>query len=78
VRLGGEQLQQPGLTPERRFELETAWGDAYQHLGVLYLDRKHEPQQARGYFVRALEIGPARRPLITEQYMERTYPNQSP
>jgi tetratricopeptide (TPR) repeat protein len=77
VRLGGEQLQQAGLSPERHFELETAWGDAYQHLGVLYLEHKHEPEQARGYFARALEIGPVPRPRITD-YMDRTYDHRRP
>ena len=68
VKLGEEQLADPGLDPERRFALNEAFGDAHQNLAVLELTLRRNGAKARQWLERALEIGPPsreqRRPLL--------------
>lgn len=69
ARLGEVQLAAMEPDDEARWELENAWGDAYENLGVLYLGHKNDPETARGYFEKSVEIGPEPRRLLTEVYI---------
>lgn len=71
VEMGAEQLQQPGLDEDQVFELENAWGDAYQNLGVLYLEVEDDPARALPFFEKCVEIGPEPRPQVTMEYLPR-------
>jgi len=74
VELGGAQLADPDLDEDAREALTEAWGDAHQNLGVLYLEYKNDPETARGWFEKSLEIGPYPRPIVTEEYLPRCTP----
>ena len=69
VAMGEEQGANPDLDEEARFELENAWGDAFQNLGVMLATLKDDPAAALPHFRRAAEIGPAPRPVVTELWI---------
>jgi len=69
ARLGELQLAAMDPDDDARWELENAWGDAYENLGVLYLGHKRDPEMARGFFEKSIEIGPDPRRLLTEVYL---------
>lgn len=71
VELGRGQLADPDLDEERRRELTEAWGDAHQTLGILLLEHEGDPEAARTWFERSVEIGPLPRPSVTEIYLPR-------
>lgn len=71
VRLGEEQLAAGGLDETQRFDVANAWGDAYQNLGVLYLSRDDQPEVARTWFQRSVDIGPNPRPTITGVWLPK-------
>ena len=71
VKMGEAQLEMRELDDEARRELTEAWGDAHQNLGVLYFDFRDDPQTARAWFEKSVEIGPYPRPLVTEDYLPR-------
>jgi len=70
VRMGEEQLLVSDLEEEARWELENAWGDAFQNLGVLHLLHRGDPEAARRFFERSVEIGPEPRPLVGEVWLK--------
>jgi len=69
VELGRQQLASSSLDKDARWELENAWGDAHQNLGVLHLMLRNDAQGARPWFERAGEIGPDPRPVINELWL---------
>ena len=71
VELGAQQLEVTELEGEELDALTEAWGDAHQNLGTLYLDFENDPQTARVWFEKSLEIGPFPRPIVTEEYLPR-------
>jgi hypothetical protein len=51
---------------ERELEqIENAWGDAFQNLGILYQVHRQDPGKARAFYERSLAIGPGPRTDIT-------------
>ena len=58
VELGAEQLEDTALEGEDLVDLQEAWGDAHQNLGVLYLTLRNDPEKAREWFEKCVEIGP--------------------
>ncbi|MBI5431566.1 MAG: hypothetical protein HZA52_01915 [Planctomycetes bacterium] len=71
VELGERQLADTTLAKDRRFELENAWGDAHENLGVLALEHDHDVAAARKWFQRAVEIGPDPRPKVTDVWLKQ-------
>ena len=71
VRMGEEQLADASLGEDQRWELENAWGDAFQNLGVMHLVLKNDPATARRYFERSVEIGPEPRPVVREIWIPK-------
>lgn len=71
VELGALQLEQTELEGAELEALTEAWGDAHQNLGVLNLEYKNNPQAAREWFEKSLEIGPFPRPIVTEEFLPR-------
>jgi len=69
VQLGEQQLLTGELSDDQRWELENAWGDAFQNLGVLHLVHKADPEAAQRFFERAMEIGPEPRPLVRDVWI---------
>jgi tetratricopeptide (TPR) repeat protein len=69
VELGERQLESEELTEEERRDLMEAWGDVHQNLGVLNFHLKSDPEGARHWFERAVEIGPDPRPLVSDGYL---------
>lgn len=69
VALGREQLEarEDGveLDEDELYNLLNAWGDAHQNLGVLHLTLRKDPITARGWFEKAVDIGPDPREAIT-------------
>lgn len=65
VEMGAEQVKDETLEETPRFDLENAWGDAFQNLGVLYANHKNDPEGAIAWFEKAIEIGPEPRPLLS-------------
>lgn len=65
IALGAEQLADEDLSEDARWELENAWGDAHQNMGFLHLVNLNDPQAARPWFERCVEIGPDPRPFVT-------------
>ncbi len=70
------ELAAGDLPAERRaevetalYELENAWGDAHQNLGILKLVFADDRAKAREYFERSVEIGPAPRPDVTNSLL---------
>lgn len=61
VELGREQLQDPHLDEDERYNLNEAWGDAHQNLAILELTIRKNPAKAREWLAKSLEIGPASR-----------------
>ena len=69
VALGEEQLADADALDERaRWELENAWGDAHENLGVLFALRGERDEAIR-WFERAVEIGPERRPMPSNAWL---------
>ena len=68
VALGKAQLADPNLDEEARYNLLNAWGDAHQNLGVLHASHYGDIETARGFFERAVDIGPDPRVEITERW----------
>jgi hypothetical protein len=70
TQLGGPQLAEGQLDEAERYALTEAWGDAFYNLGILYLDHRAQPERARFFFERSLEIGPpdVRRVTGTREY----------
>lgn len=58
LQLGELQLAEAPLDEQQRYDLTEATGDAAYNLGILYLDHRNQPERARYYFERSLEIGP--------------------
>ncbi|MCZ6597356.1 MAG: tetratricopeptide repeat protein [Planctomycetota bacterium] len=69
VRMGEEQLQDETLEEELRLELENAWGDAHENLGVLFANHKGDPEVAVGWFTKSVEIGPEPRTVISNHWL---------
>lgn len=69
VELGERQLADTTLAQRARYELQNAWGDAHQSLGVLSLVHRRDALTARLWFEKALSIGPDPRPLISNEYL---------
>ncbi|TAJ21495.1 MAG: hypothetical protein EPO68_04625 [Planctomycetota bacterium] len=69
VELGERQLADATLAQRARYELQNAWGDAHQSLGVLSLVHRRDALTARLWFEKALAIGPDPRPLISNEYL---------
>ncbi|MFT5049474.1 MAG: tetratricopeptide (TPR) repeat protein [Chlamydiales bacterium] len=61
VELGEAQLAETTLEGDELIDLQEAWGDAHQNLGVLYLTLRNDPVKAREWFEKCVEIGPAPR-----------------
>lgn len=78
VEAGKTQLENNELTKDQRWELENAWGDAHENLGVLWLEHKQDPAAARRWFQRAIEIGPDPRPRVVEYWLARCDAAQAP
>ncbi len=64
IAMGAEQIQDPTLSEDDRDALENAWGDAYQNLGYLYLVDLKQPEKARPYFEKCIDLGDPR-PIVT-------------
>lgn len=60
IDMGREQIGDPSLSPDAREALENAWGDAYQNMGFLHVVHRREPELARGFLLRSLELGDPR------------------
>jgi tetratricopeptide (TPR) repeat protein len=69
ARQGDQQVAETQLEGRALFDLNEAWGDAYQNLGVLYLTIRNDPAAAKPYFEKALEIGPPSRAWIRESLL---------
>jgi tetratricopeptide (TPR) repeat protein len=67
AKLAAEDLDaaQRDALDQSLYELENAWGDVFQNLGILELVHRGNPAGARAFFERSLEIGPGPRPDIT-------------
>jgi tetratricopeptide (TPR) repeat protein len=61
VKDGEPQLAAGDLTPEAHEALVEAWGDAHQNMGILEMTLRQRPAEAKTWFTKALEIGPASR-----------------
>lgn len=71
VELGEEQLDALDPEDEAHPVLVEAWGDAHENLGVLWLEHRGDPEAARLWFDRAVEIGPYPRVQITNGWYAR-------
>ncbi|MEO0651986.1 MAG: hypothetical protein AAFZ65_15030, partial [Planctomycetota bacterium] len=71
VALGETQLANPDLDDQARYDLENAWGDAHENLGVLHLEHLNDPDAAAQWFERAVEIGPDPRPIVSGAWLPR-------
>jgi tetratricopeptide (TPR) repeat protein len=71
VEVGERELADPALDKDRRLELQNAWGDAHENLGVLALQHDRDAASARKWFQRAVEIGPDPRPMVTDLYLKQ-------
>jgi tetratricopeptide (TPR) repeat protein len=72
VRLGEAQLTDvSALDAQSLYELENAFGDAHENLGVLHLEHRRDPDAAESWFARAVEIGPDPRPIVSEYWLPR-------
>jgi len=69
VELGGAQIEAGGLDAKALYELENAWGDAHQNLGVLACVHRNAPADALPWFAKAREIGPDPRPVLDEYWL---------
>ncbi|MBM3975765.1 MAG: hypothetical protein FJ299_02105 [Planctomycetes bacterium] len=69
VELGERQLADPTLSQRARYELQNAWGDAHQSLGVLELVHRGDKLTARLWFEKALSIGPDPRPIVSDEFL---------
>lgn len=69
IEVGERQLADPELVDQARFEVENAWGDVYQNLGVLWASLKKSPADALPFFERSVEIGPEPRPMVTQLWI---------
>jgi tetratricopeptide (TPR) repeat protein len=70
IQYGNEQLAGVELTGGLN-DLEEAWGDAHQNMGVLCLTLKNDPRTARDWYQKSVEIGPPSRQWITDQIIPR-------
>ena len=57
---GAAQIEAP-MGDQERYDLNEAWGDAHQNMGILEMTLRGNPEPARDWFVKALEIGPPSR-----------------
>ncbi len=69
VETGRRQLAAGDLDEDATWELENAWGDAHQNLGVYFANHANQPEEALRWFARAAEIGPEPRPVITNFWL---------
>jgi tetratricopeptide (TPR) repeat protein len=69
VELGGQQIEAGELDAKSRYELENAWGDAHQNLGVLECVHRNAPAAALPWFEKAKQIGPDPRPALDEYWL---------
>ncbi|MEM7310194.1 MAG: hypothetical protein AAF682_26200 [Planctomycetota bacterium] len=69
VELGTEQLRDDALDEDARWELENAWGDAHQNLGVLFANHLGDKGVAARWFQLAADIGPEPRPVVSEFWL---------
>jgi tetratricopeptide (TPR) repeat protein len=60
VELGAAQIGDAALDDDARFNLEGAWGDAHQNLGVLAYVYEHDEAAALAWFEKSIEIDAAR------------------
>ena len=61
IKDGEPQLASEDLTDDAREALVEAWGDAHQNMGILEMTLRQRPAEAKTWFIKALEIGPASR-----------------
>ena len=54
-----------------RFDLNEAWGDAHQNMGILEMTLRDNPRPAREWFVKALEIGPPSREWLRTEVLPK-------
>ncbi len=78
VEMGEEQLKNEELDEIQRFDLENAWGDAHENLGVLNAMFKGDVASAITWFEKAVEIGPEPRPVVTNVWLEHLRQEQDP
>lgn len=70
VKLGEEQLADSALAGQARMDLNEAWGDAHQNLGVLAHFFRNDSAAAVNWFERSVEIGgPRPRVFVTNVYL---------
>lgn len=67
---GTVQIQDE-MGDRERFDLNEAWGDAHQNMGILEMTLRGNPQPARDWFVRALDIGPPSREWLRTEVLPR-------
>jgi len=65
VEMAERQSADPDLDEDARWELENAWGDACENLGVYYANHVGDKGAAMTWFERAVAIGPEPRPLLS-------------
>jgi len=51
------------------WELKNTWGDAHQNMGLFAFLHRGDAEAARGWFERAIEIGPDPRPDLTNAWL---------
>ncbi len=69
VEMGAEQILNPELEEDAKAELRTAWGDAYQNLGVLYAHFKNDKDQAMAWFEKSVEVDPDVRETVKQYWL---------
>ena len=62
---------QDAMGDRERFDLNEAWGDAHQNMGILEMTLRDNPAPARDWFVKALEIGPPSREWLRTEVLPR-------
>ena len=71
IEVGEAQLANPDLDEAQREIVTLPYGDAHENLGVHYLLHQENPERARMYFEKSVEIGPGPRPIVTDYYLPR-------
>lgn len=66
---GEAQLQDESMDEATREALNEAWGDAHENMGILEWTVRRNPEKARDWFAKALEIGPPSRFWMKRQLM---------
>jgi tetratricopeptide (TPR) repeat protein len=69
VEMAREQLSVDSLEEDARWELQNAWGDAHQNLGVLHASLTNDFEAATTWFEKCVEIGPEPRPVVTQRWL---------